>query len=215
MTAFMRYVFLVLCLCGGPAAAQASAPAPAQAPKILAFGDSLSAAYGIQASQGWVALLQQRLRQEGYPHVVVNASISGETSAGGLARLPAALGQHKPAIVLLELGANDGLRALPVKNLRANLDKMLQLSRNAGAKPLLFEMRIPANYGPAYGESFTRTFTELGQATKTPVVPFFLMPIALDPVNFQDDGIHPSAAAQPKLLDAVWPTLKPLLGPPR
>ncbi|WP_240433512.1 arylesterase [Solimonas sp. K1W22B-7] len=179
------------------------------------FGDSLSAAYGIQASQGWAALLQQRLQREGYPHVVVNASVSGETSAGGLARLPAALGQHKPAIVLLELGANDGLRALPVKAMRGNLERMLQLSRDAGARPVLFEMRIPANYGAAYGDSFRGAFTELARNAHAPLVPFFLAAIALDPGNFQDDGLHPSAAAQPKLLDAVWPTLKPLLAKPK
>jgi len=179
------------------------------------FGDSLSAAYGIPASQGWAALLQQRLQREGYPHVVVNASISGETSAGGLARLPAALGQHQPAIVLLELGANDGLRGLPVKAMRGNLEKMLQLSRQAGARPVLFEMRIPANYGVAYGNSFSASFSELSRSSRTPLVPFFLASIALDPAQFLDDGLHPAAAAQPRLLDAVWPTLKPLLAKPK
>jgi len=207
MTAFMRCFFLVLCLWSGAAAAQA--------PKVLVFGDSLSAAYGIPAAQGWVALLQQRLQKEGYPHVVVNASISGETTAGGLARLPTALGQHQPAIVLLELGANDGLRGLPVKNMRANLEKMLQLSRQAGARPVLFEMRIPANYGAAYGNSFSASFSELSRGSRTPLVPFFLASIALDPAQFLDDGLHPAAAAQPKLLDAVWPTLKPLLTQPK
>ncbi|HSW15531.1 MAG TPA: arylesterase [Solimonas sp.] len=205
MTAFMRGVWLVLCLVTGLARAEAPAP------RILVFGDSLSAAYGIPAAQGWAALLQQRLRAQGYPHTVVNASISGETSAGGLARLPAALAQHRPGIVLLELGANDGLRGLPVKQMRGNLGRMLELSRQAGAKSLLFEMRIPANYGAAYGDSFLRTFSELSKASGTPLVPFFLGAIALDPAQFLDDGLHPAASAQPKLLDAIWPTLKPLL----
>lgn len=207
MTAFMRGVCLVLCLVSGLA--------QAQTPKILVFGDSLSAAYGIPASQGWAALLQQRLRAQGYPHAVVNASVSGETTAGGLARLPAALGQHRPAIVLLELGANDGLRGLPVKKMRENLERMVRLSRAAGARPVLFEMRIPANYGPAYGDRFTGTFGELSKSLKTPLVPFFIAGIALDPSKFLDDGLHPAAAAQPQLLDAIWPTLQPLLQRPK
>lgn len=204
MTAFMRGLWLVLVLVSGQAQA-------AEPPRILVFGDSLSAAYGIPASQGWAALLQQRLQREGYPYTVVNASVSGETTAGGLARLPAALQQHRPAILLLELGANDGLRGLPVKQMHANLERMLALARKAGAQPLLFEMRVPANYGQAYGEGFRRTFAEISQASKTPLVPFFLGAIALDPAQFLDDGLHPAAAAQPKLLDAVWPTLQPLL----
>jgi len=204
MTAFMRGLWLVLCLVSGLAQA-------AEAPRILVFGDSLSAAYGIPASQGWAALLQQRLQREGYPYTVVNASVSGETSAGGLARLPAALQQHRPAILLLELGANDGLRGLPVKQMQANLERMLALGRKAGAQPLLFEMRVPPNYGAAYGAAFARTFSELSQASKTPLVPFFLGAIALDPKQFLDDGLHPSAAAQPRLLEVIWPTLQPLL----
>lgn len=175
------------------------------------MGDSLSAGYGIAIETGWVNLLQQRLRAQGYPHTVVNASISGETTAGGLARLPAALDTHQPEIVLIELGANDGLRGLSLKTLRANLTRLLELSQKAGAQTVLFEMRIPPNYGPAYTAEFQTAFAHVARARRNVLVPFFLAPIALDPTSFQDDGIHPTAAVQPLLLDAVWPHLKPLL----
>jgi acyl-CoA thioesterase-1 len=181
------------------------------APKILVFGDSLSAGYGLNAGAGWVALLQQRLDREAYPHEVVNASVSGETSSGGLARLPAALDQHKPEIVLIELGGNDGLRGLPVKNLRENLAAMVALARKSGAQPVLFEMRIPPNYGPLFGNQFRAAFSDVARSAKIPLVPFFLDAIAGKPDMFQDDGIHPVAAAQEQMLEAVWPTLKPLL----
>jgi acyl-CoA thioesterase-1 len=194
----------------GAGAAQAAAPEPV----VLVMGDSLSAAYGIPATQGWVARLQQRLGQQGYPHRVVNASVSGETSAGGLARLPTLLQRHRPALVLIELGANDGLRGLPVAQVSANLARMLALVRQAKARALLFEMRMPPNYGPAYAERFQRAYAELAQAERVPLVPFFLATIALDPAQFLDDGLHPSALAQPRLLEAVWPTLQPLLGAP-
>lgn len=184
---------------------------PAVPPVILVLGDSLSAGYGLPNGSGWVSLLERRLRTQGYPHRVLNASISGDTSAGGLSRLPAALDAHKPLLVLVELGGNDGLRALPVPELRANLDRIAALSQAAGATPVLFEMRIPSNYGPAYTERFAQLFGGLASARKLPLVPFFLGAIATDPTRFQDDGIHPNAAAQPKLLDAVWPVLKPLL----
>ena len=183
------------------------------APVVLVMGDSLGAAYGVPVQQGWVALLQQRLHKEGYPHRTVNASISGETSAGGLARLPAALKLHAPKIVLIELGANDAFRGLKIERLRENLASMIRLSRKAGAQPLLFEMRVPENYGADYTRRFAASYAELSRQTKTPQVPFFLMPLVADPLRwFLEDGIHPSAAAQPLLLDAVWPSLKPLLG---
>ncbi len=181
------------------------------APKILVLGDSLSAGYGIDAGRGWVALLQQRLQREAYPHVVVNASVSGETTSGGLARLPAALDQHKPEIVLIELGGNDGLRGLAAKNLRENLSAMIERSRKAGARPVLFEMRIPPNYGPVYAAAFQKAFHEAAATHKTPLVPFFLAPLLDKPGMFQDDQIHPGADAQALLLDAVWPTLETLL----
>ena len=187
-----------------------AAPA-AEAPVILVLGDSLSAAYGLSAEQGWVSLLARRLKDQGLPHRVVNASISGDTTAGGLSRLPAALDRHRPTIVLIELGANDGLRGQPVSQMKRNLQKLLALVRAKKAQPVLFEMRIPSNYGAAYTAQFTLAFAEAAKADKVALVPFFLMPVAADKKWFLDDEIHPNAAAQPLLLDAVWPTLKQLL----
>lgn len=208
-------------LCSGPTVAAGGAivetpvppaPAPGAAPVILVWGDSLSAAYGIPFETGWAQLLQKRLREKGYPHRVVNGSVTGETTAGGLARLPAALKQHRPAIVLLELGGNDGLRGLPLKALRANLAQLTRQSRAAGARVLLFEMRMPPNYGAAYTDGFRQSFAEVARVQGATLVPFFLEPIATDPAQFLDDGIHPSRAAQPALLDAVWPVLHSVLG---
>ena len=179
---------------------------------ILVVGDSLSAAYGIRLEQGWVALLQGRLRSEGYGHRVVNASSSGETTGGALARLPRALERHRPAVVILELGGNDGLRGLPVADVRRNFEALIGLSREAGAQVLLVGMRIPPNYGPAYAGAFEKLYGELARAQRLPLVPFFLDGIALDDSLMQADGIHPNAAAQPKLLGMVWPKLQPLLG---
>lgn len=178
---------------------------------MLVLGDSLSAAYGIPLDQGWVALLQQRLEAGGYRERVINASVSGETTAGGLARLPALLDRHKPRWVLVELGGNDGLRALPLAELRANLRRIVALTRAAGAEPILFEMRIPTNYGPDYAEGFRASFAEVARETGAPLVPFLLGAIATDPSAFQDDGIHPSLPAQQKILDAVWPTVESAL----
>lgn len=210
MRRFLGSVLMATSVAAGAAATDA-----APQPVILVWGDSLSAAYGIPAEQGWVQRLQQRLRGSGYPHRVVNGSISGETTAGGLARLPAALKQHRPALVLLELGGNDGLRGLPVKQLRANLAAMIGHARGAGAKVMLFEMQIPANYGDAYRSGFARTYRELAGGPGVTLVPFFLEAIALDAGAFQEDGIHPTAAAQEPMLDAVWPVLRAELGPAR
>jgi acyl-CoA thioesterase I len=178
---------------------------------ILVFGDSLSAAYGISAQRGWVALLAARLQRERLDYSVVNASISGETTAGGLARLPRALEREKPAILILELGANDGLRGLPVAEMRGNLDAMIGLARRAGTKVLLVGMRIPPNYGPDYTRAFAGAFAELATQRSVPLVQFLLEGIAEDLDNFQPDRIHPTEAAQPALLDNVWKTLRPLL----
>jgi acyl-CoA thioesterase-1 len=208
----MRVLFLVLMLGLGSAVA-APAAAPAAAPVILVWGDSLSAAYGIPLESGWVQLLQQRLREKGYPHRVVNGSVTGETTAGGLARLPAALKQHRPALVLIELGGNDGLRGLPLAQLRANLHAMVAQTRAAGAQALVFEMRIPPNYGVTYTEGFAQSFAQAARQGPARLVPFFLAPIATDMKWFQDDAIHPSRAAQPLLLDAVWPALQAALEP--
>jgi len=174
-------------------------------------GDSLSAAYGIRVEQGWVALLQERLKRQGYGHRVVNASSSGETTGGALARLPRALERHRPAVVIIELGGNDGLRGLPLADVRANFESLIRLSREADAQVLLVGMRIPPNYGPAYTQGFHELYGELARKHRLPLVPFFLDGIALDDSLMLEDGLHPNAAAQPKLLDQVWPQLKPLL----
>ena len=175
------------------------------------MGDSLSAGYGIRLEQGWVALLQERLRKEGYGHRVVNASASGETTGGALTRLPRALEQHQPAVVVLELGANDGLRGLPVADIRANLEHMIGLAQAAHARVLLIGMRVPPNYGPAYTQAFDGIFADLAKRHELALVPFLMEGIALDDSQFQDDGMHPNASAQPRLLETVWPRLQPLL----
>lgn len=183
------------------------------APVVLVWGDSLSAAYGIPLESGWVQLLQKRLREKGYPHRVVNGSISGETTSGGLERLPAALKRHRPAVVIVELGGNDGLRGLPLKQLRSNLEALVRQSRAAGAQVLVTEMMIPPNYGATYTEGFQRTFREVAEGHRARLVPFILGPIATDPKWFQEDGIHPTIAAQPRMLDVVWPVLEGALKP--
>lgn len=185
-------------------------------PTVLVWGDSLSAGYGVDSRQGWVDLLERKLRTQADASLktwtIVNGSVSGETTAGGLARLPAALARHKPDVVLLELGANDGLRGLDLQQMRANLEKMSDLVLATGAKPVIFEMRIPNNYGPVFTDRFRRSFADAAKATQVPLMPFFLATIAEDrPRWFQDDGIHPRTEAQPQILDAVWPTLSPLL----
>jgi acyl-CoA thioesterase-1 len=186
--------------------------ARADAPVILVFGDSISAGYGLpRVEQGWVALLQAKLKQQGYGYDVVNASVSGETTEGGLARLPRALSLHHPQLVILELGGNDGLRALPIADMRSDLNRMIELSTAAGAKVLLLGMRIPPNYGPTYTEQFSQVFADLAQARHVPEVPFLLDGIALNADLMQADGIHPNEEGQPRLLDNVWPALAPLL----
>jgi acyl-CoA thioesterase-1 len=187
-------------------------PAYAETPAILVFGDSISAGYGLaRVDRGWVALLQAKLKTEGYGDEVVNASVSGETTAGGLARLPRALSLHHPAVVVLELGGNDGLRALPIEQMRANLSQMIDLAKGAGAKVLLLGMRIPPNYGPQYTQQFGAVYADLARGKHVPLVPFLLVDVALHPDLMQADGVHPVEAAQPLLLATVWPTLEPLL----
>lgn len=175
------------------------------------MGDSLSAAHGIAREKGWVALLRQRLERQSYPWRVVNASASGETSRGGLARLPRALNKHDPEVVIIELGGNDGLRGLPISQLRANLRQMIEKAEANGADVLLTGIRLPKNYGPRYTKKFRAVYGELAAAHDVGLVPFFMQGVALQPELMQSDGIHPNAAAQPKLLDNVWPHLKPLL----
>ena len=191
-----------------------AAPARAEAPAILVFGDSISAGYGLSPpDKGWVNLLQARITAEGYGYRVINASVSGETTAGGLARLPRALATHHPRIVVIELGGNDGLRALPVPALRTNLVHMVDLARAAGAKVLLLGMRMPPNYGREYTEKFLATFAEVARERHVAVLPFLLDGIALSPELMQADGIHPNEQGQPRLLANVWPVLKPMLSP--
>jgi acyl-CoA thioesterase-1 len=190
----------------------ANVPARAETPVILVFGDSISAGFGLtHVEQGWVALLQTRLKHEDYGYQVVNASVSGETTAGGLARLPRALNLHQPRIVILELGGNDGLRALPIEQMRANLTRMAELAAAAGAKVLLLGMRIPPNYGPEYTEQFHACYTDLARDKKLSFVPFLLSDVAQFPNLMQADGIHPNELGQPKLLASVWPSLQALL----
>jgi len=183
----------------------------AESRAILVFGDSLSAGYGLAPEQGWVALLEKRLRAQGYGYAVVNASISGETTSGGLERLPRALRLHRPALVILELGANDGLRGLPLTEARANLSRMIELAERANAKVLLLGIRLPPNYGPRYGDDFAAMYAELARRFHIPLVPFLLQGVALDPKLMQADGLHPDAEGEPRVLDVVWPYLGPML----
>ncbi len=182
-----------------------------QASPILVFGDSLSAGYGLRPDEGWVPLLQKRLQAQGYVTPVINASASGETSGGGLQRLPRALQLHNPSLVILELGANDGLRGLPIPETRANLEKMIGMVRAAGSQILLIGMRMPPNYGPRYTTDFYQMYTEIAQRDHVPLVPFLLESVAQDPTLMQADGMHPNAQGVPLILDTVWPRLLPLL----
>jgi len=187
-------------------------PATADTPAILVFGDSISAGYGLaRVEQGWVGMLRAKLKDEGYGYEVVNASVTGETTAGGLARLPRALALHHPRVVILELGGNDGLRALPIDQMRSNLGKMVDLTVDSGAQVLVLGMRIPPNYGPEFTEKFFAVFADVARDKKAPLVPFLLNDIALSPNLMQADGVHPNELGQPKLLDNVWPRLRPLL----
>ncbi|MBD8482832.1 arylesterase [Pseudomonas coleopterorum] len=178
---------------------------------VLIVGDSISAAFGLDTRAGWVALLEKRLAQQGFDDKVVNASITGDTSANGLARLPAQLAAHKPDLVLLELGGNDGLRGMPVAQLQQNLASMIDLSRKAGAEVLLLGMQLPPNYGARYTKAFAQVYQTLADEKKVALVPFLLEGVGGVPTLMQADGVHPTAGAQGKLLENVWPTLKPLL----
>jgi acyl-CoA thioesterase-1 len=181
------------------------------APALLVFGDSLSAAYGISQRRGWVALLEQRLERERIEVRVVNASISGETTAGGRARLARLLGQHKPAVVILELGANDGLRGLPVAEMKKNLGAMVELGKKSGAKVLLIGVRLPPNYGPEYTRSFAAAFAQVAKEHKVALLASLLEGFEEKTALFQADRIHPTEAAQAAILENVWKALQPLL----
>lgn len=205
-------LLLLVALFARPAAAQNAQAAPAKGTRtVLVMGDSLSAAYGLAPSQGWVSLTADRIGKTKPGWRVVNASISGETTAGGAARIAAELQRHKPAVVVIALGANDGLRGLPLAQTRANLEKMIKAAQAGKAKVLLVGMRMPPNYGPDYTRGFEQNFSALAKQYRTALLPFLLEPIALDRNAYQADNLHPVASAQPKLRDHVWTALEPLL----
>lgn len=182
-------------------------------PKLLVVGDSISAAYGINSHQGWVKLLQQRLTAKGYPHIVVNASISGDTTANGLARLPALLQRYQPAIVIIELGGNDGLQGLPLMQMQDNLEQMIRLSRKHDARILLTGIRLPPNYGPDFNRRFANVFHTLAQRYEVAFQPRLLQDVADHAELMQADGIHPLADGQAGILNNIWPQLEPMLNP--
>jgi acyl-CoA thioesterase-1 len=201
----LRTILLIFTLSANAAIAAGTAPT------ILVFGDSLSAGYGLPQGTGWVTLLQQRLQQEKLDYKVVNASISGETTLGGKNRIAATLQQHHSAIVIVELGANDGLRGGSVATLRANLIAIVTACRRHGAQVLLVGMELPPNYGTDYVRKFQATFTLVAKAQHVPLVPFLLAGFADDPSQFQADGLHPIAGAQSRMLDNVWKQLRPMV----
>jgi len=188
-----------------------AAPADAAGKSILVVGDSLSAAYGIPRNRGWVALLEERLKREHPDYIVVNASISGDTSDGGRARLKPLLERHRPAVMILGLGGNDGLRGMPLAQIRANLAAMIRDAQAQRARVLLLGMKMPPNYGEDYTQGFEAVFRDLAKTHRTALVPFLLEDFARKPEYFQPDRIHPTEAAQPLMLERVWPALKPLL----
>lgn len=188
-----------------------AAPAFASAATIMVFGDSLSSAYGIERNRGWTTLMQQRLDEKRLDYKIVSASISGETTAGGRSRMAGALATHRPSIVIIALGANDGLRGLSLDAMRANLEAMVRSSRKSGAKVLLIGMRVPPNFGPAYAEKFHHVYRDIAARERIPWVPFLLEGFAEKPDFFQPDGIHPAVPAQALVLENVWKGLAPLL----
>lgn len=202
-------MFIVRCLC--LLVLMSAAPAAVRASTIMVLGDSLSSAHGIDERQGWVNLLRQKLAENGYPQSVVNASISGDTTQDALSRVDAAIDRHRPDIVIVELGGNDGLRAFPIQAIRRNLSRILQIIRESSAKIVLAGIRMPPNYGPAYADAFAQLYPDLAARFHAALVPFFMDGVALNPDLMQSDGIHPNARGQPLLLANVWPVLQPLL----
>jgi len=205
-----RLMVLLFSLSVSPAFAQALSPAAPTPQTILVLGDSLSAARGIAQNQGWVTLLAQRVALKTPPWKVVNASMSGETTSGGLTRLPSLLATHKPQWVLIELGANDGLRGLPLKIIHQNLQRLIELSQRSGAQVVLIGMMLPPNYGFTYTTPFTAVYQQLAEENRLPLVPFLLHDVATNPKLMQYDGLHPNVAAQPLILDNVWRVAVPL-----
>jgi acyl-CoA thioesterase-1 len=199
---------------GGLLMLAASASAYSAPKTVLVVGDSLSAEYGLVRGTGWVALLEKKLKAEKIDAAIVNASISGETTSGGLTRLPALLAQHKPEMVVIELGANDGLRGLPVASAEANLRSMVTLAQKNRARVLLVGMRLPPNYGRAYTDKFSGMFKQVATELKAPLVPFMLEGVAQEPYMFQPDRLHPLATAHPIILANIWPTFSALIKQP-
>jgi len=189
----------------------AAATHAAGPPTILVFGDSLSAGYGVDVDQTWVALLQSRLDSQGYEHRVINASISGETTQGGMTRIDAALNNFSPDLVILELGGNDGMRGFPTEVIKENIRTIIESSRNHGAAAVILGIRIPTNYGPRYSRAFEGIYSELAEELDVPWIEFFMEGIALNDELMQEDGIHPTAEAQPMLLDNAWPVIQKAL----
>ena len=218
MLAFLKNAVLGKLIVGAALGVSITLAATANAysaPKtVLVVGDSLSAEYGIARGAGWVALLEQKMKNEKIDAKVVNASISGETTSGGKARLPALLGQHKPDLVVIELGANDGLRGLPVPSAEANLRAMIAAAQAQKARVLLVGMRMPPNYGRAYTERFFGMFKTVATSTKSPLVPFMLEGVADKPALFQQDRLHPTAQAHPIILNNIWPTFEKMVKQP-
>ena len=190
------------------------AQTPRAGPVIMIVGDSISAGYGLAPGQVWVSQLDAKLQAERYPHRVVNASISGDTMAGGRARLPALLKEHKPSVVVIELGGNDALRGQPLAATRANLDAMVAASQASNAKVVVVGLQLPPNYGPRYVGEFNALFADVAKSRKTAFVPYLFEGFGEDLALFQPDRVHPTAEAQPKMLATVWPALRPLLGAP-
>ena len=208
---YAKFLVVILGLCvtvlaGNPA--YGAGPSPAA---ILVWGDSLSSGFGLKKRQEWPALLQTRLREKGFDYTVVNESVTGETTAGGLTRLPEALGRVKPAVLIIELGGNDGLRGLPPMVMADNLTAMVALGKEHGAKVLLAGMMLPPNYGQAYVHNFSRVYEKVAKNQKVALLPFLLEGFGEKSQMFQSDGIHPVAEAQPKIVDNIWESLQPLL----
>ena len=206
----VRVLLAGLLVAAAPADARVDGGAES-APALLVLGDSLSAGYGIALDQSWVSLLQERIAREGLPHRVVNASISGDTTAGGIARLPELLDTHRPAIVVIELGANDGLRGFSPGRIDDALERLVLMSREAGSEVLLAGVRLPPNYGAAFSDRFQRIYADVAERNRVALVPRLLDGVAEDFGLMQPDGLHPTAEAQPRILDNVWPVLEPLL----
>lgn len=207
----ITFLFILLLIPTSAYSDQHSDAAPAHSAKLLVLGDSLSAAYGLKQQQGWVSLLQNKWHNEQIPIEIVNAAVSGETTDGGLARLPRLLEQHSPTHVLLELGGNDGLQGHSINKVKTNLSAMVELAQNAGAEVYIQEMQIPTNYGRRYTQMFTSSFDEIASQYGIEKIPFFLEDIALNPELMQNDGIHPNLKAQPMIADFMYNALTPLV----